>query len=70
MTSNENQQPEPSKAWRGRRLVRLILFSAGGAALGFAYAWFIGCSGGCPLTSNPLVASLYGGVVGLLMSWG
>lgn len=33
---------------------------------GFLYQRFFGCApGGCPLTSNPLVTTIYGAVVGL-----
>ncbi len=50
-------------------LVRAIIGIVIGAALGFAYYKFIGCStGACPITSNPLSSSLYGAVLGLLMS--
>ena len=38
-----------------------------GAAIGFAYWRFIGCTGGsCPITSNPWISTSYGAVIGLL----
>lgn len=38
-----------------------------GALGGYAYYYFIGCySGTCPITSNPLISTIYGGVIGLL----
>lgn len=38
-----------------------------GAALGYAYYYFIGCnSGTCAITSKPLNSTLYGAVMGLL----
>jgi len=36
---------------------------------GFLYYWFVGCnSGTCPITSNPWISTLYGGVIGYLVS--
>ncbi|MBN2008324.1 hypothetical protein JW960_03140 [candidate division KSB1 bacterium] len=41
-----------------------------GAALGFAYYKFIGCSSGtCPITSNPWISTSYGALVGLVLVW-
>ncbi len=38
-----------------------------GAALGFAYQRLIGCrTGTCPLSSNPFIATIYGGLLGFL----
>ena len=40
-----------------------------GGGLGFAYYKFVGCSSGtCPLTSHPVVATIYGAVLGLLIA--
>ena len=50
-------------------ILRLILGAAVGGGLGFAYFKFVGCSSGaCPLTSNPVISTLYGSVVGALLS--
>lgn len=50
-------------------LIRSVLGIVIGGALGFAYYKFIGCAtGACPITSNPLSSSIYGAVLGLLMS--
>lgn len=39
-----------------------------GAAGGFAYYYFVGCkTGACPLQSNPLFSSLWGGLLGVLI---
>lgn len=39
-----------------------------GALLGYAYYYFIGCrTGSCPITGNPLISTLYGAVVGLVI---
>lgn len=35
---------------------------------GFLYYYFIGCtSGTCPITSNPYISIIYGGVIGYLV---
>ena len=50
---------------------RILLFVLGGAAFGFAYQRLIGCrSGTCAITSNPYVSTLYGAVMGYLVSGG
>jgi len=42
-----------------------------GAVVGFAYPRFIGCrTGSCPITSNPYVSTIYGAVLGFLISAG
>ncbi len=47
----------------------LLGLAVGAGGLG-AYAHFIGCaSGTCPLTSNVWTASLFGGVVGMVVAW-
>jgi xanthine/uracil permease len=39
-----------------------------GAAGGYAYYYFIGCtSGTCPISSNPYVSTLYGGMIGFAL---
>lgn len=49
--------------------LRLALFVIGGAALGFAYYRFVGCrSGTCVITANPYISTLYGAVMGYLLS--
>ncbi len=41
-----------------------------GAAIGFAYWRFIGCStGACPITSNPWISTSYGAALGLLLTY-
>jgi hypothetical protein len=41
----------------------------GGAVLGYLYYYYIGCySGHCPISSDPLISTLYGGVIGFLIA--
>jgi putative effector of murein hydrolase len=50
-------------------MIKLIVGVVIGAAAGFAYYKFIGCSSGaCPLTSNPVISTIYGAVMGALLS--
>lgn len=42
-----------------------------GALAGFAYYYFIGCnSGTCPITSNPIISTVYGGGMGIILALG
>lgn len=41
-----------------------------GASLGFAYYYYIGCvSGTCAITSNPYISTVYGGILGFMVSF-
>ncbi|NLI53590.1 MAG: YtxH domain-containing protein [Clostridiales bacterium] len=41
-----------------------------GAIGGFLYYRFVGCvSGACPITSNPYISTVYGGVLGVLLGY-
>lgn len=50
-------------------LIKRVLPVLGGAGLGYAYYYFIGCrTGSCPLTSNPWISTLYGAFMGLILA--
>ena len=50
-------------------ILRILLGIVLGSAVGFAYYKFVGCSSGtCPLTSNPIISTLYGGLLGALLA--
>ncbi len=48
---------------------KLVLGIGVGAAGGYAWYRLVGCStGACPITSNPVVSTLYGALLGLLIA--
>jgi hypothetical protein len=51
--------------------LKLVAFVVLGAVAGLAYNRFVGCrTGACPLTANPYVSTLYGALLGYLVSAG
>jgi hypothetical protein len=52
-------------------LIRTTLSVLFGAALGFGYYRVVGCrSGACAIGANPYVSTIYGAVLGYLLSGG
>ena len=50
-------------------ILKLILGVVVGGGLGFAYYKFVGCATGtCPLTSNPIISTIYGAVLGAVVA--
>lgn len=50
--------------------IKRSLYLVGGGAAGFAYYYFIGCnSGACPITGNPVISTLYGTLIGGILSF-
>ena len=48
-----------------------ILGAAAGALVGFLVYRFIGCkTGTCPITSNPWISAIFGGIMGFLLATG
>ena len=50
-------------------LLRTVLLVALGGGLGFGVHRFIGCrTGACPIWANPYVSTVYGALLGFLLS--
>lgn len=61
-----NEQPKR----RIPRFLPMLAFAVLGAAGGFLWYRFVGCTTGtCPISSNPLLSTGYGGVIGLLLGY-
>lgn len=49
--------------------IKRALFAIAGGSAGFAYYYFIGCTGGaCPITSNPYISTAYGALLGTVLT--
>lgn len=48
------------------RWLRMVLFTAGSAMIGFLYYIFFGCVNGCAITSDPVWMTGYAGLIGFL----
>jgi hypothetical protein len=58
----------PDSKWMTRTKMKLILFVLGGAVAGYLYYRVVGCrSGACPITSSPIISTLYGAAMGFLL---
>ena len=63
-TSNKPKQ----KRWK--RYLPMMILAVVGAIGGFLYYRLVGCvSGACPITSNPYISTVYGGVIGTLLGY-
>ena len=58
------------KKGRFRRYLPVLIGSIAGAIGGYLYYRLVGCvSGACFITSNPVISTIYGGVLGLLIGF-
>ena len=52
-----------------KKILKIAGGAAAGAALGYTYYALVGCSSGtCPITSNPAISTIWGAVIGGLIS--
>ena len=50
-------------------ILRIIIGIIVGGGLGFGWYMLVGCpTGTCPLTSNPVITTIYGAVLGALLA--
>ena len=50
-------------------ILRIIIGVILGGGLGFGWYKLVGCStGACPLTSNPVISTIFGAVFGALLA--
>lgn len=54
---------------RKRNLIKSLLFVLAGFLVGYLYYYFIGCDTGCAITSYPIRSMLYGGLIGIVLSF-
>ncbi|MGD9780699.1 MAG: DUF6132 family protein [Kiritimatiellia bacterium] len=52
-------------------IYKSILGAVAGATVGFLVYRFVGCkTGTCPITSNPWISAIFGGIIGFLLATG
>lgn len=53
----------------GIMIIRVVLGAVVGGILGYGVYRFIGCSSGtCPITANPWISTIFGMIIGVLLS--
>lgn len=50
------------------RFSKLGLYALAGALIGYAYYYYVGCTNGCPLSSNWYITTGYGLVAGIVLA--
>jgi hypothetical protein len=54
-----------------KKMIRIAAFVVGGAVMGFGYYKLVGCrTGTCPITSSPIISTMYGALLGYLLGAG
>jgi len=54
---------------KSARFLKPLLGIVIGGIAGFLYFYFIGCSSGkCPITGNPYMSTIWGGLMGFLIA--
>jgi hypothetical protein len=52
-----------------RKIIITSLAVFVGGSAGFAYYYFIGCTNGCVIQSNPWISTLYGAFTGFILTF-
>lgn len=64
----QEKRPAAAGAKKRQASMKLVLFVVGGAVAGYLYYRFVGCrSGACPITSSPIISTVYGAMLGFLL---
>jgi hypothetical protein len=53
---------------RTKKILKVALPVVLGAVGGFVYYSFIGCNGSCAITSSPVNSTVYGTIIGLVLT--
>ena len=68
MEQDVKKDNQNSKKWK--RYLPTMILALVGALGGYLYYRLVGCaSGACPITSNPYISTIYGGVIGTLLGY-
>ncbi|MPN22488.1 hypothetical protein SDC9_169871 [bioreactor metagenome] len=68
MEQDATKPKQKPNSWK--RYLPMMILAAVGAIAGFLYYRLVGCaSGACPITSNPYISTVYGGVIGTLIGY-
>ena len=68
MVQDTTTKMPKQKSWK--RYLPMMILAVVGAIAGFLYYRLVGCvSGACPITSNPYISTVYGGVLGTLIGY-
>ncbi len=49
-------------------VIKIAIGTIIGGILGYIYYYFIGCNGGCPISSNWMISVLYGAFFGSIIA--
>lgn len=49
-------------------VIKIAIGTIIGGILGYLYYYFIGCNGGCPISSNWMISVLYGAFFGAIIA--
>jgi len=52
-----------------KKFIKILLFILAGCTVGYIYYKFWGCNGTCAISSSPYRSTIYGGIIGGLLSF-
>jgi hypothetical protein len=51
-----------------KTIIKIAIGTVVGGILGYLYYYFVGCNGGCPITSNWIISVIYGALFGAIVA--